>query len=251
MRLYRIKKGGRETGNWIAQWRENGRIVTRTTGTLDRKLAAQRAEAEFTRRQSGNGHTGRAVKPHTGASSAPAGEFRLPSPRVPLSDVLARAFSAPTVNSELPAHSSSFSAENQTKPETAAPATSNGSIPPPPAADDVRIKPRRLYTYGAKAASAALEGVLQRAIRFAGREPAEMDDDERDLIQEGLAEQFQIWFGAQELSPLGKVALGSLVAGAGMWRQGTPLAKTPAPPRLTPAERDTQPAPKPPLSEVA
>ena len=132
-------------------------------------------------------------------------------------------------------------------PSTPAPAPAA----PPAAAetDDLeekKAKTRKLYEVAGKALTYLAEGGLKRAVRFAGREAADMDEDEEELIREGFEELCAVWFGRVELGPTGKVAVGCVVAGVGMYMGGTkiekpkelPPAAQPAPPREAPREEE-------------
>jgi hypothetical protein len=115
----------------------------------------------------------------------------------------------------------------------AAPATSPAPAPPVESDPDAALKLRRLYATLARVATRAVDGLTDRLVRSAGREPAEMDDDEEAMIREGFEEQFRIWFGRTELTPLGKVAVGAGVATAGKYFGGKPIEKpTPLPTKL-------------------
>ena len=57
-----------------------------------------------------------------------------------------------------------------------------------------------------------------------------MDDNEVDLIREGWQEKGADWFGKVELGSAGKIAIGTLAAGVGMYVGG----KSIEPKRLAP-----------------
>ena len=107
----------------------------------------------------------------------------------------------------------------------AAPAATPAPATPAAPVHDEAVKVRRLYEYFGKAMAFLTEGGLKRAVRFAGKEPEEMDDDEIELVREGWMELGEQWFGKTTLGPAGKVALGTIVAGVGMYVGGKPLPK--------------------------
>lgn len=216
--LFRSKVRGRAVGNFKARWRgAGGARVTWNTKTLDAHEALRRAAEELGRRN------------HAHASSTPRNEARPsaglpagattttttttngfhPPPRRPLAEALTRALSS-----------------------NGAPAAPPAAAAEPDQGDEKQIKARRLYEVFGRCMGYLTEGALKRAVRFAGREPEEMDDDEVTLLREGWQEKGEEWFGGTELGPWGKIALGSTVAGVGMYMGGKPIPKpNPLPPK--------------------
>jgi hypothetical protein len=96
---------------------------------------------------------------------------------------------------------------------------------PPETDDETRRKTRRLYEVFGKAMAYLTEGALKRACRYAGKEPEEMDEDEIELVREGWEEKGADLFGRTSIGPWGKIALGSAVAGVGMWMGGKDIPK--------------------------
>jgi hypothetical protein len=84
-------------------------------------------------------------------------------------------------------------------------------------------KGRRLAEVFGQVASYLTEGALKRAVRYAGREPDEIDDDELEQIRAGWTELGQQWLGQASIGPWGRIAVYSAVAGVGMYRSGKPL----------------------------
>lgn len=83
----------------------------------------------------------------------------------------------------------------------------------------------KLYEITAKMCTRMTEGGLKRAVRWAGREPEDMDEDEEQLMREGYTELCKKAFGSKKITPLGKVALASAAAGWGMYMGGKPIPK--------------------------
>jgi hypothetical protein len=52
-----------------------------------------------------------------------------------------------------------------------------------------------------------------------------MDADEEQLVREGWEEKGADWFGKTDIGAWGKIALGSAVAGVGMYMGGQALPK--------------------------
>ena len=107
-------------------------------------------------------------------------------------------------------------------------------------------KAKHVHKVLAKGGTMAVDGILQRLIRFAGREADEMDEDEIKLVTEGWEEIFAEWFGKKKLTPMGKVLAGSAVAGIGMYMGGKSIpepkpAPAPAQLQLVPAQRPSTP----------
>jgi hypothetical protein len=112
--------------------------------------------------------------------------------------------------------------------------------------DAAAKKAKHVHKVLGRGGALAIDGVLQRLIRFAGREAAEMDEDETKLITEGCEEIFAEWFGKKKLTPMGKVAAGAAVAGIGMYMGGKPLPEPhPAPAALQLVPAPARPAPPP------
>lgn len=225
-----------------ARARIGGKLVTWSTGTADESEALQRAAAEFQRRS----RSGNPMPELTSRSSPEPVDGPAPPPSLPalsslespaagggagsrrlLSEALASAF-AGTATIEPP------------KPDDAPAA----SAPPgggPAAADPPSPAARHTYAVVAKVAVYMIEAGLQRAVRYCGREPEEMDDNERAMITEGAEEELGRIFGRSELGPKGKIFLGAACAGFGMWSAGTPIVK----PVAAPAKLRSVPPPPP------
>lgn len=220
--LWRSRRDGQPRGFLRASWRENGKKVTWDTRTLDRDEAQRKAAAELSRRRAAPESTklspapAPAVQPDPFAKPPTAGDVNnaFPPPtttangRRPIGDAITRALGAQA-------------AAVVTAP--AAPATNEES----------RAKAKKLYEVFGKLMSMITEGSLKRACRFAGREPEDMDDDEISLVREGWEEKGADWFGRTNIGPWGKIALGSAVAGVGMYMGGEPIDK-PKPKELPP-----------------
>lgn len=203
--LWRSKRDGKPRGFIRASWREDGRKVTWDTRSLDEGEARARALAELNRRLSASPP---AVPPAAEAPPVQPGEPSNVIPmRRPIGDALNRALGVPA-------------------PAVAAPSSS------PELEHEGRAKARKLYELFGKAMGHLTEGGLKRAVRWAGREPEDMDDDELELVRGGWEELGAEWFGRVEIGPWGKIALGSAVAGVGMYMGGDPIAP---PPKQLPA----------------
>jgi hypothetical protein len=217
-----------------ASWRDGGKKVTWDTRALEDKEARARATAEWTRRKlmGGDGTRRTAPTPDISPAPAPAVQFQPAPSAMPTSADVRGAFPPSSSSSRRPigdAITRAFGAAGGAAEFAAAP-------PPPPAAGDEesRAKAKKLYEYFAKLMAMVTEGSLKRACRFAGREPEDMDDDEIRLVREGWEEKGADWFGRTNIGPWGKIALGSAVAGVGMYMGGTPIEK-PKPKELPPA----------------
>lgn len=200
------RKGGRSaTGHYQARWKEGRKRVAWNTRTSDHAEAQRRAAAELERR-----HLPTTLSPPEAEPKAvPPLEPSAPANgtnghRRPLSDVLARAL------------------------EQGEPLPTSFATPPPAPAETGR----RLHEVFGEVMGYVTEGALKRAVRYAGREPDEMDDDELEQVRAGWAELGEQWFGSTNLGPWGKIAIYSTVAGVGMYRNGKPLPPPePLPPR--------------------
>jgi len=91
-------------------------------------------------------------------------------------------------------------------------------------------KVKHVHKVVGKAATYGLEGLLKKAVRFADKDPDDMDDDERELINEGFEELAAQFLGTRKISPVGKVIAGGIAAGFGMYMGAKDL-----PPKPTPA----------------
>lgn len=213
--LWRSSRDGKERGFLQASWREGGRKVTWNTGTLDQAEARARWLAEFNRRLSARTELPQQadLRPDhlEGQPPVQPGEPTKASNvipiRRPIGEALTRALGTP------------------------APAAAAPSSP----AEDGRAKARKLYELFGKMMGHVTEGGLKRACRWAGREPEDMDDDEVAMVREGWEEKGAEWFGKVEIGPWGKIALGSAVAGVGMYMGGEPIEK-PKPKQLAAAD---------------
>jgi hypothetical protein len=230
--LFEAKKNGKPKGSLRARWSADGRQHIWNTGTKDRAEAMAKATVEADRRLARAGGS----LPET---TMPAAGPPRPS----------QAWTPPPVTSS--PSSSTNGHSRRPLAEAFGRALTPTATPAPPlltpateaAVDELeerKQKTRKLYEVAAKAGTYLLEGGLKRAVRFAGREPDDMDDDEQELIREGCGELCAQWFGRVELGPGGKVAVGCIVAGVGMYMGGTPIPK---PKALPPAPPHAQPAP--------
>lgn len=203
--LWRSKRDGKARGFIRASWRQGGRKITWDTRSLDEGEARTRALAELDRRLSAPPPAvpPAAESPLAGGRQPPVqpGETSNVIPiRRPLGEALNRALGVP--------------------PAAAA-------APSSPAPDEGRAKTRKLYELFGKAMGHLTEGGLKRAVRWAGREPEDMDDDELALVQEGWEELGAEWFGRVEIGPVGKIALGSATAAVGMYMGGITIEQKP------------------------
>lgn len=196
-----IWESNRPGGFLRAVWRDDvGQRVTWDTATRDRGEAMQRAVGEISRRR----------------PAATEGAQQLPTaPAVPANGV------PPPAPGQRPLAEAFTRALHIAGPAPSSPAPSS---PGDPAA---AAKSRRLYEVFGRALALVTEGTLKRCVRYAGREPADMDEDEVELIREGWEEKGQEWFGKVEVGPWGKIALGAVAAGAGMYMGGTPVKRLP------------------------
>jgi hypothetical protein len=198
--LWRSKRDGKPRGFIRASWREGGRKVTWDTRSLDEGEARTRALAELDRRLSARPEPPQQAERRPdhleGQPPVKPGEPSNVIPmRRPIGDALNRALGVP------------------------APAAAAPSSPP----DEGPAKARKLYELFGKAMGHLTEGGLKRAVRWAGREPEDMDDDELVLVRGGWEELGAEWFGRVEIGPWGRIALGSAVAGVGMYMGGDPI----------------------------
>ncbi|MFL5381289.1 MAG: hypothetical protein ACJ8GN_02060 [Longimicrobiaceae bacterium] len=203
--LWRSKRDGRPRGFIRASWRQDGQKVTWDTRSLDEGEAKERALAEIARRLSA---TQRPVKPESEATPIVMGERQPPGDpgerpsnvipmRRPIGEAVHRALGGPAVAAPAPAE--------------------------PPADHEARAKAKKLYEVFGRAMGMATEGGLKRLCRWAGREPEEMDDNEIAMVREGWEEKGAEWFGRVEIGPWGKIALGTGLAGFGMYVNGKVL----------------------------
>lgn len=214
-----------------ARWRSDGGAqVTWTTGTADETDALVRAAAELRRRS--NGGDAPSLSPSSFPEDGSAAESDggpTPAPLPSLSPAPAPGSGSRRLLSEALKEALGGAAGVET---SAAPPPANDLPAPAPAptepAPGLTRGERHLYHVAAKIGLYLIDAGLQRTVRAAGREPDQMDDDERELIQEGCEELFQKAFGRTTIGPLGKVALGSLCAGVGMYKSGKPLPAQPA-----------------------
>jgi hypothetical protein len=215
--LWRSKRGGKQRGFIRASWREAGRKVTWDTRTLDAEEARRLAVAELNRRLSSSSSIP-SVPPDSQVSTStkppvqPAGDQ--PAPAQP--------------SNVIPLRRPIGEALNRALGNGAAAAIAPSSAPVD--ADEAKKKTRKLYEVFGKAMGFLTEGGLKRACRWAGREPEDMDDDEIELVREGWEEKGADWFGRTNIGPWGKIALGSAVAGVGMYMGGKPLPAKKLPP---------------------
>jgi hypothetical protein len=217
VRLWRSNRNGKPRGFWLASWRESGKRVSFNTRTLDKDEAQAKALAELGRRLQAPSaapdslpEPTQAPAPSPQLDEGPAAAAVMNGHRKPLTDVLARAFSAGSpLNGATPA------------PPPA------GPLEPSEAATDeeARRKSKKMYQVFGKAMALLTEGSLRRAFRWADREPEEMDDDEIALIREGWEEKGADWFGKTTIGPWGKIAMGTAVAGVGMWIGSKPIER--------------------------
>lgn len=193
--------------SWRARWKEQGRIINWNTGTKDKAEAQRRATEELGKRRQ---------QPVARTPGTTIHGARLPSssaPRPSLAELLSRATATTT-----PVTTNGVHPPSSPAPAPAAP-------PPAPAEETSSSKVRHLHEIASKIGVRLIDGALQRACRWAGKEPDEMDDDEEQLIAEGLREVSEELFGKVKLTPWGKVGLGTLAAGAGMYMGGETLSK--------------------------
>jgi hypothetical protein len=86
-------------------------------------------------------------------------------------------------------------------------------------------KVRHVHKVVGKGFAYLTEGGLKRLCRWAGREPEDIDDDEEKLIREGWEEIAAEYLGTKKLTPWGKVAAGTFIAGTGMYLGGKEIPK--------------------------
>jgi hypothetical protein len=242
----------RKNGEWRARFTgPDGKRISWNTHARDKAEASRRAGEELARRKGPS-----AAAPPPAAPTAPSGPLPAEaSPRRPLGEAFARVLQLPAPPPASLAAPAAAAVELVAKPEI---------MPAPaPAADEGAelAKVRRVHQVVGKSATNLIEGILARTCRFAGREPEEMDDDERALIAEGCSEIAAEYLGKKKLSPGGKVIAGSICAGVGMYMGGKPIPKKPAPvlqlvPQEQPApapaaDRAAPPAPPPPAAAAA
>jgi len=219
----------RPNGIFRARWSEDGERHYWNTGTSDRHEALKKAGEELARRK---GFTRPpAAPPGSAPGQLPVGPPPVVSTqRRPIGEALARVLATPPASAASP-------------PSGPAPASGAGAVLEGELvrgreqlgdAQDV-AKVRHVHRVVGKSASHLVEGLLKRAVKFAGREPEDMDDDERALIEEGCTELAAEYLGQYKLTPGGKVMAGALCAGVGMYMGGRPIPKPqPAPLKLVP-----------------
>jgi hypothetical protein len=222
--LWRSKRGGKPRGFFRASWREHGRKITWDTRTLEKDEAQARAVAELNRRLSAAPpQPERALRDRdpVAASREPPVQPSHPAPPATTTSV-ADGFAPPSTGAFVRKPIGDALTRALTNGTPAAPASS-----PPADAEETTRKARKLYEVFGKALGYLTEGGLKRACRWAGREPEDMDDDEIALVREGWEEKGADWFGKTNIGPWGKIALGSAVAGVGMYMGGKPIPKAP------------------------
>lgn len=218
--LWRSKRKGQLRGTLHASWRLDGKRQTWDTKVLDEADAFRKATDELNRRLMPDPPrvTAAAEPPAQLADVAPAAPAAAgpSSPlRRPITEVLTRALTSGT-----------------------SPTNDNSEVPPVPPSAEGEKSARHLYEYFGKAMAYLTEGGLKRACRYAGREPDEMDDSEIELVREGWGELGAKWFGQTAIGPLGKIVLGSAVAGVGMYMGGKEI---PPKPKLLTEPPDSKP----------
>lgn len=208
IRLWRSKRGGKARGFLRASWREQGRKVTWDTRELDPDAALKKAVAELNRRLSAPAST---MSPTPTSPLVPEGQPSVQPGAAPSNVIPIRRPIGEAINRAL----------GTPAPAAAAPSSLAGAA----TAEEAKKKVQHLYAVFGRAMVMLTEGGLKRACRWAGREPEEIDDDELAMIREGWEEKGADWFGKTDIGPWGKVALGSAVAGAGMYMAGKELPK--------------------------
>jgi hypothetical protein len=239
--LWRSKRKGHPRGNLRASWRdEAGKRVTWDTGTLDAPEALRKASAEVGRRRTpalSSGDSAGGSSHHNGTPpAASSGPAPAASPFSPTMDAAA------AVNGRRPIGDAITRALANGEAAAAAAEVDALRAPAAELAGEAKAKAKKLYEVFGKAMAMLTAGGLQRACRYAGREPEEMDDDEEQLVREGWEEKGAEWFGRTDIGPWGKIALGSAVAGVGMYVGGKPIPP-PAKLKLIPAEPAREPPP--------
>lgn len=146
----------------------------------------------------------------------------------------------------------------EAKPEPAKVESPPAALPTPPKteeekkreaeeAEKTRIRLRKLHKIAAKWAFKLEEALDDRLIGWIkNRHPddvAPADDDEKDLIMEGWEELSKLAFGEKELTPWGKVGLGTFFMTAGKFASTKAQKRIPAGP--PPPQREAVPPPKP------
>jgi hypothetical protein len=224
--LWRSKRDGKPRGFFRASWREHGRKITWDTRTLDKDEAQARAVAELNRRLSvAPPQPERALRDRdpVAASREPPVQPSHPAPPATTTTTsVADGFTPPGGFTRKPIGDALTRALTNGAAAATAPASSL-----PADAEETKRKARKLYEVFGKALGYLTEGGLKRACRWAGREPEDMDDDEIALVREGWEEKGADWFGKTNIGPWGKIALGSAVAGVGMYMGGKPIPKAP------------------------
>jgi pyruvate dehydrogenase E2 component (dihydrolipoyllysine-residue acetyltransferase) len=215
----------------------DGKRISWNTHARDKAEAMRRAGEELARRKGPS-----AAAPPPAAPSAPSGPLpAVASPRRPLGAAFARVLQLPAPPGLASTAAPAAAVELVAKPDEITPPAA-----PAPAADEGAelAKVRRVHQVVGKSATNLIEGILARTCRFAGREPEEMDEDERALIAEGCSEIAAEYLGKKKLTPAGKVIAGSVCAGVGMYMGGKPIPKKPAPVlQLVPPAAQPAPAP--------
>jgi hypothetical protein len=221
--LWRSKRGGRPRGFLRASWREDGKRVTWDTRTLDEGEALGKAAAELSRRRSvpakptpeGPPAPAPPTQPGVAPAASSSSSTTTNGVRKPIGEAITRAFTNGAAAAVVPSSSAAAATDDETK-----------------------AKAKKLYQVFGKCMAYLTEGGLKRACRWAGKEPEEMDDDEEELVREGWEELGADWFGAKQIGPWGKIALGSCVAGVGMYMGGKPIPKPAEPKKLVAVAAD-------------
>jgi hypothetical protein len=95
-------------------------------------------------------------------------------------------------------------------------------------------KTSKFYAVAGKGGALLVIGALKRLVRWAGKEPEDIDEDEEEFLREGCEEFAREKLGHTNLGPGGKVLVAAGVAGFGMYMGGTPIPKKRA---LSPAQQ--------------
>jgi hypothetical protein len=222
--MRRVKIGGVETGSWRISIRTRDGNIEVNSGLKERDAAEAWARERIARMN--------ATEAAAGEASTGDGSIATPSSRAPGNVGHSTAGASPPNNvaSIWSARPRTFREETEAGGAAAAaparaprPTLSGGHTKYTPA------EQRELAQMLGSVFSAANKGIVGWSVRMMGRIPDPPTDKEEAVLDKAWAMQVEKWADGRELSPIIVIAGASVGMGIGMYTQGKPIPKKPAP----------------------